>query len=92
MGNVFTWMRPNELVWNYWVNNYLMGNKPPAFDILAWNADGTNLPARLHGQFLDIFERNVLCTTGRDDGARHAGGPGARSRLRPSSPAERPTT
>ena len=48
MGNVFTWMRPNELVWNYWVNNYLMGNNPPAFDILAWNADGTNLPARLH--------------------------------------------
>jgi polyhydroxyalkanoate synthase subunit PhaC len=64
MGNVFTWMRPNELVWNYWVNNYLMGNKPPAFDILAWNADGTNLPARLHGQFLDIFERNVMCTPG----------------------------
>ena len=64
MGNVFTWMRPNELVWNYWVNNYLMGNKPPAFDILAWNADGTNLPARLHGQFLDIFERNVLCRPG----------------------------
>jgi poly[(R)-3-hydroxyalkanoate] polymerase subunit PhaC len=64
MGNVFTWMRPNELVWNYWVNNYLMGNKPPAFDILAWNADGTNLPARLHGQFLDIFERNVMCRPG----------------------------
>jgi polyhydroxyalkanoate synthase subunit PhaC len=64
MGNVFTWMRPNELVWNYWVNNYLMGNDPPAFDILAWNADGTNLPARLHSQFLDIFERNGLCTPG----------------------------
>ncbi len=64
MGNVFTWMRPNELVWNYWVNNYLMGNKPPVFDILAWNADGTNLPARLHRQFLDIFERNVLCEPG----------------------------
>ena len=75
MGNVFTWMRPNELVWNYWVNNYLMGNKPPAFDILAWNADGTNLPARLHGQFLDIFERNVLCRAGRNDSARNAGRP-----------------
>ena len=49
MGAVFTWMRPNELVWNYWVNNYLMGNPPPAFDILAWNADGTNLPARCTG-------------------------------------------
>jgi polyhydroxyalkanoate synthase len=64
MGNVFTWMRPNELVWNYWVNNYLMGNKPPAFDILAWNADGTNLPAALHRQFLDIFEDNVLVRPG----------------------------
>ena len=65
LGNVFTWMRPNDLVWNYWVNNYLMGNDPPAFDILAWNADGTNLPAALHAQFLDIFEHNLLCHAGR---------------------------
>ena len=64
MGNVFVWMRPNDLVWKYWVNNYLMGDKPPAFDILAWNADGTNLPAALHAQFLDIFEHNPLCTPG----------------------------
>ena len=55
MGSAFTWMRPDDLVFNYWVNNYLMGEKPPAFDILAWNADGTNLPGALHGQFLDIF-------------------------------------
>ena len=48
MGNAFTWMRPNDLVWNYWVNNYLMGEDPPVFDILSWNADGTNLPAALH--------------------------------------------
>jgi polyhydroxyalkanoate synthase subunit PhaC len=60
LASVFTWMRPNDLVWNYWVNNYLMGKKPPAFDILAWNTDKTNLPGRLHGQFLDIFERNLL--------------------------------
>ena len=60
MGSVFSWMRPNDLVWNYWVNNYLMGNDPPEFDILSWNADGTNVPAALHGQFLDIFERNPL--------------------------------
>jgi polyhydroxyalkanoate synthase subunit PhaC len=64
MGAVFTWMRPNELVWNYWVNNYLMGNQPEPFDILAWNADGTNLPARLHAQFLDIFEHNLLPAPG----------------------------
>ena len=60
MGSAFTWMRPNDLVWNYWVNNYLMGEDPPVFDILAWNADGTSLPARLHAQFLDIFGKNPL--------------------------------
>jgi polyhydroxyalkanoate synthase subunit PhaC len=57
---MFLWLRPNDLVWNYWVNNYLMGNDPPAFDILAWNADGTNLPAALHAQFLEIFGQNLL--------------------------------
>lgn len=64
MGNAFTWMRPNDLVWSYWVNNYLMGEDPPVFDILSWNADGTNLPAALHKQFLDIFEHNPLPTAG----------------------------
>ncbi|MBA3745278.1 alpha/beta fold hydrolase [Sporichthya sp.] len=64
LGSVFTWMRPNDLVWNYWVNNYLMGRKPPAFDILAWNADKTNLPSALHQQFLDMFERNRLVQPG----------------------------
>jgi polyhydroxyalkanoate synthase len=64
MGNAFTWMRPNDLVWNYWVNNYLMGEDPPVFDILSWNADGTNLPGRLHQQFLDIFEHNPLVKPG----------------------------
>jgi len=53
-------MRPNDLVWNYWCNNYLMGKDPPSFDILAWSVDGTNLPGALHAQFLDIFEHNVL--------------------------------
>jgi polyhydroxyalkanoate synthase len=64
MGNAFTWMRPDDLVFNYVVNNYLMGRKPPAFDILAWNADGTNLPAALHAQFLDIFADNLLVRPG----------------------------
>ena len=65
MGSAFTWLRPDDLVFNYWVNNYLMGEKPPAFDILAWNADGTNLPGALHGQFLDIFRDNLLARPGR---------------------------
>ena len=64
MGSAFTWLRPDDLVFNYWVNNYLMGDKPPAFDILAWNADGTNLPGALHGQFLDIFRDNLLTQPG----------------------------
>jgi polyhydroxyalkanoate synthase len=62
LGAVFTWMRPNDLVWNYWVNNYLLGNDPPTFDILAWNADSTNLPQALHRQFLSIFSDNTLAT------------------------------
>jgi polyhydroxyalkanoate synthase len=56
----FAWLRPNDLVWHYWINNYLMGNEPAAFDILYWNADSTNLPAELHAGFLDILLRNPL--------------------------------
>src|ERR1700761_100822 len=64
MGRVFAWMRPNDLVWNYWVNNYLLGNAPPAFDILYWNNDTTRLPAKLHGQLLDIFTDNLFTKPG----------------------------
>jgi polyhydroxyalkanoate synthase subunit PhaC len=64
MGRVFTWLRPNDLVWNYWVNNYLMGNDPPAFDILYWSNDSTRLPARLHGEFLDLFSANPFKNPG----------------------------
>ena len=64
LARVFAWLRPNDLVWNYWVNNYLMGQEPPAFDILAWNADGTRLPAKLHRQFLDIFHTSALVNPG----------------------------
>jgi polyhydroxyalkanoate synthase len=64
MGSMFTWMRPDDLIFNYLVQQWLMGEDPPAFDILAWNADGTNLPARLHEQFLDIFGNNALVKPG----------------------------
>jgi polyhydroxyalkanoate synthase len=64
MGSMFTWMRPDDLIFNYLVSQWLMGEDPPAFDILAWNADGTNLPARLHEQFLDIFGQNALVKPG----------------------------
>ena len=58
MAKMFAWMRPNDLIWNYWVNNYLLGNQPPAFDVLYWNADTTRLPARLHSDFLDLIFTN----------------------------------
>ena len=64
MAQVFAWLRPNDLVWNYWVNNYLLGRKPPAFDILAWNADTTRLPAGSHRQLLDIVSGNQLTHPG----------------------------
>ena len=64
MARVFAWLRPNDLVWNYWVNNYLLGNDPAPFDILYWNADSTNLPAKLHAGFLDLFLRNPLANGG----------------------------
>jgi polyhydroxyalkanoate synthase len=64
LATVFAWMRPNDLVWNYWVNNYLEGKDPPSFDILAWSVDGTNLPGVLHSQFLDIFQNNPLPQAG----------------------------
>ncbi|HSC83108.1 MAG TPA: class II poly(R)-hydroxyalkanoic acid synthase [Pseudomonas sp.] len=64
MAKVFAWMRPNDLVWNYWVNNYLLGKEPPAFDILYWNNDNTRLPAALHGDLLDLFKHNPLTRPG----------------------------
>jgi polyhydroxyalkanoate synthase len=64
LARMFAWMRPNDLIWNYWVNNYLLGNKPPAFDILAWNNDTTHLPAQLHADYLDLVERNPYANPG----------------------------
>jgi polyhydroxyalkanoate synthase len=61
---MFSWLRPDELVWSYWVNNYLMGQDPPAFDILAWNSDTTRLPGALQGQLLTIAEQNALASPG----------------------------
>jgi len=58
LARMFAWMRPNDLIWNYWVNNYLLGNDPPAYDILYWNNDSTRLPARLHADFLGLIENN----------------------------------
>jgi polyhydroxyalkanoate synthase len=61
---VFAWLRPNDLIWNYWVNNYLLGKKPPAFDILFWNADTTRMTAGLHRDFLQLGAANALASPG----------------------------
>jgi polyhydroxyalkanoate synthase len=65
LARMFAWMRPNDLIWNYWVNNYLLGNDPPAYDILYWNNDTTRLPARLHADFLGLMESNPYVNPGR---------------------------
>ncbi len=64
MARAFAWLRPNDLIWNYWVNNYLVGNDPAAFDVLYWNNDTTRLPARLHGDLLSILETNAFTHPG----------------------------
>ena len=54
LAGVFTWLRPNDLVWNYVVNNYMLGKPPPAFDILYWNQDTVRLAAGLHRDYIRI--------------------------------------
>jgi polyhydroxyalkanoate synthase len=65
LAEVFAWLRPNDLVWNYWVNNYLVGKPPPNFDILFWNADTTRMTAALHRDFIDIAIGNALTQPGQ---------------------------
>jgi polyhydroxyalkanoate synthase len=64
LSSIFAWLRPNDLVWNYWVNNYLQGKPPPNFDILYWNADATRMSAALHRDFIDIALGNSLVEPG----------------------------
>jgi polyhydroxyalkanoate synthase len=64
LAEVFAWLRPNDLIWNYWVNNYLQGKPPPNFDILFWNADTTRMSAGLHHDFIDIALGNTLTESG----------------------------
>jgi len=64
LAEVFAWLRPDDLIWNYWVNNYLQGKPPPPFDILYWNADTTRMPAGLHRNFIEIAMSNALTKPG----------------------------
>jgi polyhydroxyalkanoate synthase len=64
LAGVFTWLRPNDLVWSYVVNNYLLGKAPPAFDILYWNQDTVRLAAGLHHDFIRIGLENSFTRAG----------------------------
>jgi polyhydroxyalkanoate synthase subunit PhaC len=64
LAGVFAWLRPNDLIWNYVVNNYLLGKDPPAFDILFWNQDSVRLAAGLHRDFVHLALENALTRPG----------------------------
>ncbi|MGZ8634313.1 MAG: PHA/PHB synthase family protein [Solirubrobacteraceae bacterium] len=64
LAGVFAWLRPNDMVWNYVVNNYLLGKKPPAFDVLYWNQDAVRLAAGLHRDFVHLALDNSLVHPG----------------------------
>ena len=64
LAEVFAWLRPGDLVWNYWVNDYLLGRRPPAFDVLFWNTDTTRMSAGLHADFIELAMDNALVTPG----------------------------
>ena len=64
MARAFAWLRPEDMIWRFVTNNYVLGHNPPASDILFWNADTTRLPARLHADFLRIYGDDALARAG----------------------------
>jgi polyhydroxyalkanoate synthase len=64
LANVFAWLRPNDLIWNYVINNYLLGKEPPAFDILYWNQDTVRMAAGQHRDFVNMALDNALARPG----------------------------
>jgi poly(3-hydroxyalkanoate) synthetase len=64
LAEVFAWLRPTDLVWRYWVNNYLRGRPPAPFDVLFWNADTTRMPAALHRDMVVMGMHNALTEPG----------------------------
>jgi len=62
LASTFSFLRPNDLVWNYVVGNYLKGETPPPFDLLYWNSDSTNLPGPFYAWYLrnTYFENNLI--------------------------------
>ncbi|MBA2739422.1 MAG: alpha/beta fold hydrolase [Nocardioidaceae bacterium] len=64
LAEVFAWLRPNDLIWNYWVNNYLLGKAPKPFDILFWNADPVRMTAAMHRDFIELAISNGVTEPG----------------------------
>jgi polyhydroxyalkanoate synthase subunit PhaC len=64
MAEMFAWLRPTDLVWRYWVNNYIQGRSPAPFDVLFWNADTTRMTAALHRDMMMMGLNNDLVTSG----------------------------
>jgi polyhydroxyalkanoate synthase subunit PhaC len=65
MAATFNLLRGRDLIWNYVVNNYLLGEEPPPFDLLHWNSDTTNLPAGWHRDYLEsLYKGNKLVLSG----------------------------
>lgn len=64
MAEMFAWLRPTDLVWRYWVNNYVQGRSPAPFDVLFWNADTTRMTAALHRDMVLMGVENALVVPG----------------------------
>jgi polyhydroxyalkanoate synthase len=70
LASTFSFLRPNDLVWNYVVGNYLKGETPPPFDLLYWNSDSTNLPGPMYAWYLrNTYLENNLVKPGQVHGA-----------------------
>ena len=71
LATTFSFLRPNDLVWNYVVGNYLKGETPPPFDLLYWNSDSTNLPGPFYAWYLrNTYLENNLVKPGKAHGLR----------------------
>ncbi|MGB5706082.1 MAG: class I poly(R)-hydroxyalkanoic acid synthase [Arenicellales bacterium] len=65
MATTFNMLRANDLIWSFYINNYLLGNDPRPFDLLYWNSDSTRMPAKMHSWYLqNFYVDNLLCQPG----------------------------